>query len=144
MALYLGIGIQTFASISLVLQTVAYLILVIGFVFAKKKNFQKHKKVMASATLLSFVSLIIVMLPSFYAIISGISLAAISSSSLLIIVHHSIGLITLVLASLVILKGCRSIMKDTRTLMITIFSLWSIAFFLGVFIYAMFYMPFVF
>jgi uncharacterized membrane protein YozB (DUF420 family) len=141
---YLGISIANAAAISLIIQTIAYAILIAGFVFAKKKDFKIHKKTMTVATLLNFASLFIVMLPSFYSIVSGISLAAISSSSSIIIFHHSIGLITLVLASLVILRGCSSIVKNTRILMITIFTLWSISYFLGIYIYSMFYLPLVF
>ena len=141
---YLGIGIANAATVSMIIQTIAYVILIAGFIFAKKKDFKIHKKTMIIATLLNFVSLFIVMLPSFYAVISGISFAAISSSSFIIILHHSVGLITLVLASLVILRGCRSIVKNTRLLMITIFTLWSISYFLGIYIYSMFYLPLVF
>lgn len=138
---YLGIGINNLATISLILQTVAYAVLIAGFTFAKKKDFKIHKKTMIIATLLNFASLFIVMLPSLYAIISGISFATISSISFIIIFHHSIGLITLVLASLVILRGCSSIVKNTRILMIAIFTLWSIVYFLGIYIYVMFYLP---
>ena len=139
---YLGIGITNAAAISLILQTIAYIILLAGFIFAKKKDFKIHKKTMIIATLLNFASLFIVMLPSLYAIISGISFATISSISFIIIFHHSIGLITLVMASLVILRGCSSIVKNTRILMITIFTLWSLSYFLGIYIYSMFYLPF--
>ena len=72
---YLGIGITNAAAISLILQTIAYIILLAGFIFAKKKDFKIHKKTMIIATLLNFASLFIVMLPSLYAIISGISFA---------------------------------------------------------------------
>jgi len=132
------------ATASLILQTIAYVVLIVGFLSARKKNFKTHKRIMSIATLINFVSLFIVMLPIFYSLILGISFATINSTSSVIILHHSIGLITLVLASLVILKGCRSIIKNTRILMITIFSLWSIAFFLGIYIYAIFYLPVVF
>jgi uncharacterized membrane protein YozB (DUF420 family) len=138
---YLGIGTTNVATISLIIQTVAYIVLIVGFTFARKKNFTVHKKIMSSATLLNFASLFVVMLPSFYAIVSGISLSTISPTSFLIIFHHSIGLITLLLASLVILRGCRSIVKNTRILMIVIFILWSIAYFLGIYVYIMLYLP---
>jgi uncharacterized membrane protein YozB (DUF420 family) len=138
---YLGIGTTNAASISLIIQTITYVILIAGFIFAKKKDFKIHKKTMITATLLSFVSFFIVMLPSFYAVISGISLASISSIPFIIIFHHSIGLITLVLASLVILRGCTSVVKNTRILMVTIFSLWMITYFLGIYVYVMLYLP---
>ena len=139
MATFLGINIFTLATVSLFIQTIAYIVLVVGFIFAKKRNFQKHKMIMSSATLLNIVSLVLVMLPSFYSIVSGISFATISSTSSIIIFHHSIGLIVLVLALLVILRGCRSIIKNTRILMITIFTLWTITYFLGLFIYLTIY-----
>lgn len=140
---YLGIGIANAATVSLIIQTIAYGILIVGFIFAKKKDFKIHKKTMSVATLLNFASLFVVMLSSFYSIVSGVALT-ISSFSFVIIFHHSVGLITLVLASLVILRGCRSIVKNTRFLMITIFTLWSISYFLGIYIYSMFYLPLVF
>lgn len=142
MATYLGFSIATVAAASLIVQTIAYLILILGYTIARKKRFQKHKKTMAAATLLNFVSLFLVMLPVFYSLVYGISLSTVSTTSLIVIVHHSIGLITLVLASIVILRGCTSIIKNTKILMITIFTLWSITYFLGIIVYLMFYTPF--
>jgi uncharacterized membrane protein YozB (DUF420 family) len=144
MAVYLGLDIKTVATISLVIQTLAYFVLLIGFAFAKKKNFQRHKRTMSVATLLNFVSLFVVMLPSLYSIISGISLATVSLNSLIIILHHSLGLITLIMASLAILRPCGSIVKNVKILMVTIFTLWSITYFLGVGVYLMLYLPIVF
>ena len=138
MAAYLGFDIGTVALANLTLQTIAYLILILGFVIAKKKRFQKHKKVMAAATLLNFISLFVVMLPVFYSLVYGISLPAISTTNTIVIIHHSIGLITLALASVVILKSC-ALIKNTKLLMLTIFTLWSITYLLGVAIYLTFY-----
>ena len=140
---YLGIGIANAAVISLIIQTIAYVILIVGFTFAKKKNFKIHKRTMIIATLLNFISLFVVMLSSFYSIVSGISFAAINSFSLITIFHHSVGLITLVLAFLVVLRGCSSIVKNTRMLMIILFVLWSIAYFLGAYLYLSLYQPFI-
>lgn len=141
MATYLGIGITTVATISLILQTIAYLVLIIGFTFARKKNFRRHKRVMSVATLINLTSLFIVMLPSFYSIVSGISFPSISSISLIMIVHHSLGLLSLVLASIVILRSCMSITKNRKILMLTIFSTWSLAYFLGIYVYLILYYP---
>jgi uncharacterized membrane protein YozB (DUF420 family) len=44
MATYLGIDLMTAATISLTIQTIAYVILIAGFIFAKKKDFEIHKK----------------------------------------------------------------------------------------------------
>jgi uncharacterized membrane protein YozB (DUF420 family) len=138
MAAYLGFDIGTVALANLTLQTIVYFILILGYAIARKKRFQKHKKIMAAATLLNFISLFVVMLPVFYSFVYGISLPTINSTNTLVIVHHSIGLITLALASVVILKSC-SLIKNTKLLMLTIFTLWSITYLLGVVIYLMFY-----
>ncbi len=136
MATYLGLDIKTVAQISLFIQTFAYAMLLAGFIFAKKKDFRKHKRLMSVAFLFNMISLLVVMLPSFVSVASGLAIT--TGSSLIVVVHHAIGLVALVLASIVILKSC-AIVKNTKALMLTIFSSWSISYFLGLYVYFMLY-----
>jgi len=137
MAAYLGLDLLTVVKINVIIQTIAYLFLIVGFNFARKKNFNKHKIMMVIATLLIFVSLAIVMLPSFYSIVSGIPIATINFFTSIIIFHHSLGVITLIMAALVLLRPCVWIEKfwKRRYYMIVLFIFWSITYFLGIFIY---------
>jgi len=104
MATYLGLDLFTVGRISTIVQTIAYFLLILGFNFARKKNFTRHKNFMTIATALSFISLVVVMIPSFSSIISGISLSTLNSLSSITILHHSLGVLALVMAALVILK----------------------------------------
>lgn len=141
MATYLGIDIATVATVNVLLQTAAYLLLIRGFLFARKKNFRRHKMIMSIATSLNFISLAVVMLPSFYSIVSKISLPEMNSFSSIVVLHHLIGLSALILASLVVLRSCGSIIKNTKLLMITIFTLWSVGYFMGLTVYYLLYFP---
>jgi uncharacterized membrane protein YozB (DUF420 family) len=147
MATYLGLDVITIAILNLVLQTVAYFILIIGFRFARKNNFRKHGIMMSTAILLNFISLFIVMLSSFYSVISA--LKQIELNPLIIILHHSFGVITLVMAiiAIITLRPCGSIrgnqkLGNVRKFMITLFTFWSITYFLGIIVYLMLYTAF--
>ena len=134
------------ALLNLILQTIAYIILIAGFRFARRGDFKKHGTLMAIATLLTFISLISVMLPVFYSIASGIPSAGIDTLNLITIIHHSLGMISFVMAIVAIasLRPCGSIMGNkkfggVRRYMRSLFILWSISYFTGVIIYLMFY-----
>ena len=144
MVTYFGLDLLTSVKINMVLQTAAYLLLLAGCYFARKKIFSKHKIIMTTATVLIIASLAIVMLPSFYSVVSGISPATISSINsltLLIIFHHSLGLIALVMALLVTVRSCYKIdtLWNRRKHMLVLFTIWSVAYFLGVVIYFLLY-----
>jgi uncharacterized membrane protein YozB (DUF420 family) len=146
MATYLGLSITTVATINLILQTIAYIILLMGFRFARKNNFSKHGIMMGTATLLIFISLAVVMLASFYSIISAFSFNLYSS---MIILHHSLGLVTLIMAIVAILylrpcgtKRGNQKLGNVRKYMITLITLWSITYFFGIFVYLILYSPF--
>lgn len=146
MASYLGLGIATVATISLSIQTIAYALLLTGFVFARKKSFQRHGRLMTAATALNFVSLAVVMLPSFYSIVSSVSFTGISSIQSIIILHHSLGVVALAMAAIVVLKSCQWLGEKIgdrigrlRNYMIPLLIIWSSAYFLGLFVYLMLY-----
>ena len=143
MVTYLGLDIATIAMINITLQTISYFILLMGFRFAKKSNFRKHGIMMSTATLLMFISMLIVMLPSFYSIISRFSL---DLNTFMIVLHHTLGAIALIMAIIVnlTLRPCGSIMGNkklgnVRIFMISLFTLWSITYFLGIIIYLRLY-----
>jgi uncharacterized membrane protein YozB (DUF420 family) len=144
MATYLGINIATIAAINIALQTIAYFILIVGYRFARKNNFSRHGIMQITATSLIFISLIIVMLPSFYSVVSEFK--QITLNPLIIILHHSFGAITLAMSvvAIVTLRPCGSIrgnqkLGNVRKFMITLFTFWSITYFLGIIVYLMLY-----
>lgn len=143
MATYLGLNLVTAVTINLILQTIAYIILIMGFRFARKNDFHKHGLLMGSATLLNFISLFFVMLLSFYSIISKFSF---DLSNSIVILHHSLGALTLIMAIIAILslRPCGTVrgnkkLGNVRIFMISLFTLWSITYFFGIIIYLTFY-----
>jgi uncharacterized membrane protein YozB (DUF420 family) len=141
-----GIDLFTLATIDDVIETIAYVLVLLGFYFARKNNFKRHGILTMTATLLVFVSLFLVMLSVFYYTISGISLSNIDLISSIIILHHSLGLITIVmsLVSISTLRPCGSIMGNqkfggVRRYMLTLITIWSITYFLGLIIHLILY-----
>jgi uncharacterized membrane protein YozB (DUF420 family) len=127
MATYLGLNIATIAAINIILQTIAYFILIVGYRFARKNNFSRHGIMQITATSLIFISLIIVMLSSFYSVVSEFK--QITLNPLIIILHHSFGAITLAMSvvAIVTLRPCGSIRENqklgnVRKFMITLFT----------------------
>lgn len=136
----------TLATINIVIQTAAYLMVLVGFSFARKRNFKNHGILMMTATLLIFVSLFLVMWSVFYSTLSGISFQNVDIISSIIILHHTLGLITIVMALIAIatLRPCGSVMGNqrfggVRRFMISLITLWSITYFLGLIIHIILY-----
>jgi uncharacterized membrane protein YozB (DUF420 family) len=146
MTTYLGLNVSTIAILNLILQTIAYFILLIGFRFARKNNFRKHGMMMGTAILLNLVSLAVVMLPAFYSIITATSFNLKNSITIL---HHSLGLITFIMAivAIAVLRPCGTIMGNkklgnVKTFMVILFIIWSITYFFGIIIYLRLYSSF--
>jgi len=132
------------ATINIIIQTIAYILVLIGFSFARKGNFKKHGILMMAATLLIFVSLFLIMISVFLSTVEGILIFDPISS--LIFLHHSVGLITIIMAlvAIAILRPCGSIkgkqkFGGVRRYMIIMLTLWSITYFLGLIIHFILY-----
>jgi len=144
MATFLGIDILTIARLDITLQTVAYALLLTGFYFAfVKKDYTRHKKLMTSATLIAVALLVVVMLPAFLSVLSQPSAGGFMPTALLdvIIVHHGIGLVTIALAVITTLYSCdwANAFVDKKIYMLTLFSLWTLTYLLGIYIYFVLY-----
>ena len=146
MAAYLGVDIYTIATIDILIQTIAYLILIMGFLFARKQNFRRHGLFMGIATLLVFMSLFVVMLPAFYSLVSGISTERMQLPISISVIHHILGVTSLAMAvvAIVVLRPCGSVRGNKKLgnvlkYMRLLLTFWSITYFLGIVVYLMFY-----
>jgi len=144
MAMFLGLDILTIARLDLALQTVAYALLLVGFYFAfVRKDFTRHKKIMTSVTTVAVVLIVIVMLPAFLSALSQALAGGLLSSfpSDIIIFHHAIGLVTIALALVTTLYSCdwANAFVDKKNYMLTLFSLWTLTFLIGIYVYFVLY-----
>jgi uncharacterized membrane protein YozB (DUF420 family) len=136
-----GLGLATIAALNLAVQTTAYVILIFGFLQARKKAFDTHRKVMMAAVSLLALSLILVMGPSFYSIITNLPLPRIGLAPTVTIIHSIFGTTALSMAVVALVKTCYWVgTKVTlRKYMITMFSAWTTAYTIGIIVYLMFY-----
>jgi hypothetical protein len=124
----LGTRASSFSDMVLIAQTAGLLILILGFIYAKRKNFLKHDKMAKISVLvgsLSFVWMGYSLISNFLALIS------MTFRGLLIVSHAVIGLMALFVGMFFVLDEIRK----TKTSMIITFISWAMAIFLGVLLY---------
>ena len=124
------------ANVTLIVQTVAFMILLLGAMYAKKKEFLKHFKIADIVVIfgiLAFLWMSYSFVNNFRAIISNIT----SQGSLLLIVHVVAGLLGLSGGIAFVLN---KFIKKTLIPMRVVFLAWTIAFLLGIVLYATYYM----
>jgi uncharacterized membrane protein YozB (DUF420 family) len=125
---FLGTRTSSFSDLVLIAQTAGFLILILGFVYARKKNFLKHDAMAKIAILIgssSFVWMGYSLISNFLAFIS------INFMGLLIVSHVIIGLSALFMGVSLVLDE----IKKTKTFMKVTFISWTAAIFLGVVLY---------
>ncbi len=124
----LGTRASSFSDMVLIAQTAGFLILFLGLICAKKKNFLKHDKMAKISVLigsLSFAWMGYSLVSSFLALIS------MTFRGLLIVSHVVIGLLALFMGIFFVLDE----IQKTKTAMIVTFISWAAAIFLGVLLY---------
>ncbi|OGI12433.1 hypothetical protein A3K64_04265 [Candidatus Micrarchaeota archaeon RBG_16_36_9] len=101
---------------------------------------------MVTATLIVIISLFLIMFSVFYSTIIGFSFSNIDLISSLIILHHTFGAITILMAIIAIatLRPCGSKIGNerfggVRRYMISLIIIWSITYFLGLVIHFLLY-----
>ncbi|MGB8216650.1 MAG: hypothetical protein WCE94_05035 [Candidatus Methanoperedens sp.] len=128
---FLGTRASSFSDMVLIAQTAGFLILFLGLIYVKKKNFLKHDKMAKISVLigsLSFTWMGYSLVSNFLALIST------NFMGLLIVSHAVIGLLALFTGIFFVLDE----IKKTKTAMIVTFISWAMAIFLGVCIYLTF------
>ncbi len=123
------------ANLTLIIQTAAFMILLLGVIQAKKKNFSKHFKAADIAVIsgiLAFLWMGLSLLNNYGAIKSHLS----SPITMLTLFHAAIGSIALIGG---IAFVSNRFIKKTIIPMRIIFSFWALALFLGITLYITYY-----
>ena len=123
---FFGTEASWFADLTLIVQTAGLLILLLGWKYAKTKNFLKHDKTAKTSIFLSSLSFIWMG----FSLVSNL-LSLISTTGLLILSHVIIGLLALFMGLFLVLGE----INKTRMFMMVAFSSWAAAMFLGVILY---------
>jgi len=117
----------------------------IGAAAAWKRLYPGHCRLLAVAVVLNFVSVLLVMVPSFLVFAQALTLAGLRSQTVLLMITHGVlGTVSLGLAVLVVLRMSRVIrslpgIKNMKRFMRTALLLWLLTMLLGVLIYRTFY-----
>ena len=122
---FLGTEASWIADMTLIAQTAGFLILFLGWKYAKTKNFLKHDKTARASVLLGGLSFIWM---GFSLVSDLLLLISTNLTGLLIFSHVIIGLLALFMGLFLVLGE----IKKTRMFMIISFSSWTTAMFLGV------------
>ena len=131
----LGTPAGIFADLTLILQTIAFIILIIGVLYVKKKKFSNHYKIADIAVflgILSFLWMGFSFINNFKSIIYNIT----ALTSLVVMIHILAGLLALITGIFFVFN--RFIRKVRNTMRIT-FLLWMATLLLGILLYALFY-----
>ena len=125
----------------MLLQIFIFAILIYGTYIVKKKDFKKHCPLLTLAVALNAISILVVMGPSFIAMVTGLQFSAFLDPLVLISTFHSvIGVIVEVLGMLVILRMKNMIpaipgFRNIKGIMVLTMRMWFIAMILGIYIY---------
>jgi len=131
----LGTRAGLIADLAIIVQAAAFIILVSGVIYIKKKNYQRHVKLADIAVffgMLSFLWMGFSLMNNFQALISNIS----ASRNLITIIHIITGLIVLITG---ISFAANRYIKKFQNNMRMAFLLWAFALFLGFILYIMYY-----
>ncbi len=131
----LGTPAGIFADLTLILQTIAFIILIIGVLYVKKKKFSNHYKIadiVVFLCILSFLWMGFSFINNFKSIIYNIT----ALISLVVMIHILAGLLALITGIFFVFN--RFIRKVRNTMRIT-FLLWMATLLLGILLYALFY-----
>jgi uncharacterized membrane protein YozB (DUF420 family) len=138
----LGTEAGLISDLNLLLQIVIIIILFAGFFYTKRKiRYDVHGKIMGIAVFLNLLSLIFVMVPGTVGGLSSLASRITQPVILLTFFHKVLGGLAEILGIIfiIILRPCGSkLIKNTRYLMITTFTLWIMAFLLGAIAYIIF------
>ncbi len=132
---FLGTRAGPFADLALVIQIAGFIILCLGVMYAKRKDFLKHftlERVTVLLAVIAFLWMGSSLLINYQALIYQLT----TLPSLLTVFHVIFGIIAL-LAS--IFLAFDRLIKKTRNSMRTMFLLWSAALFLGIAVYMIYY-----
>lgn len=128
-----------FAEANLVLQIVAFAIVLVGYSFKRMRRYIQHGWIMLTALILTFISLFLVMLPSLLGFGESIPVSTFTVA----LVHASLGSVVVVLA--IFLVGSWRLQKSTancirrkKVMRVTII-LWTVTFILGVELFLLLY-----
>ncbi len=133
---FLGTQAVFLADLTLIVQIAAFVILLSGVIYVKKKNLQNHFKMADIAVffgLLAFLWMGFSLVKNFKTLILNIT----ASSSLFTIIHVAIGLIALITGVLFV---SNRYIKKIRFNMRIAFLLWAMALFFGIVLYTMYYL----
>ena len=133
---YPGTSASFFANLTLMVQIVAFIILLFGVVHAKKKDFLKHFKTADIAVIFSILAFLW-MSYRFFINFSAMMLNITSQNSLILIVHVVAGLLALSGGIAFVLN---KFIKKTLIPMRMVFLAWTMALLLGIGLYATYYM----
>lgn len=129
---FLGTEAGLISDATLIAEMAGFLILVLGVIYLRRKNFLKHDKMAKIAVLLgslSFIWMGFSLASNFLALISA------NLMGLLIVAHIVTGAIGLFMGIFLVLDE----IKKTKTSMSLTFSFWTVAMFLGFLLYGFVY-----
>ena len=132
---FLGTRAGPFADIALVIQITGFIILCLGVVYAKRKDFLKHfalERVTVLLAVIAFLWMGSSLLINYQALIYQLT----TLPSLLTVFHVIFGIIALLAG---IFLAFDRLIKKTGNSMRTMFLLWSAALFLGIAVYMIYY-----
>lgn len=127
-------------TLDLVFQIAISLLLIYGFVlFRYQKNLRGHAIAFAVATLLNAVSVILLMLLPFFIEANELATGFVDAHLILLLVHHSIGLVVLALSLFIVLRWAMNGFKPKacrgKKLMYWTLITWAAALLLGITLY---------
>jgi uncharacterized membrane protein YozB (DUF420 family) len=131
--------------LNLLIQIIIFAILIISLVFKSKKNYAKHGTGMGIALALNTVSVLLVMVPSLFSMQSLLQDLA-TSFALATASHAILGILAEILGAYLLAtwisnrRDVKTCFKNKRIMDATIF-FWLIELILGVYVYAMLYLP---
>ncbi len=132
---FLGTRAGPFADLALIIQITGFIILCLGVMYAKRKDFLKHftlERVTVLLAVIAFLWMGSSLLINFQALIFNLT----TLPNFLTVFHVIFGVIALLTG---IFLAFDRLIKKTRSSIRTMFLLWSAALFLGIAVYMIYY-----
>lgn len=116
------------AGITLIAQVAGFLILFAGVMYARRKDFLKHKKISRIVVLLGYLSFLVM---GFSLASNYLSIISMNFMGLLVVSHAIMGLVALLMGIFLVFNK-----KKTKTTMKIAFFSWALAMFMGVLLFS--------
>lgn len=143
----MALTIFAVATTTLAIQIAVFVLLIVGYQFKRQLQYRKHGTVMTSAVIVHAISIFVVMIPSFSAVVSPTFLLP-EPHQLVYgagIIHAAAGVLAFLLGLWLVVawrfeRNVKRCLRRKKVMWITL-GLWLLALVLGIVLFAVFYSP---